>query len=89
MFRKLKKDRIVITTDKDKAMGYKRYCKDGAADALNMLAYAVARELQYMCRNTSKMKDAMREFEKGTLRMACELYHMREKVRAPKEEGHE
>ena len=85
MFRKLKKDRIVITTDKDKAMGYKRYCKDGAADALNMLAYAVARELQYMCRDTDAMKMAMREFEKGTLRIACELFNTRMKIKLPKE----
>lgn len=89
MFKKFKKDRIVITTKHDESMGYKRYCKSGAADALNMLAYATARELQYMCRNTSQMKDAIREFERGTLRIACELYNTREKVRAPKEEGHE
>lgn len=84
MFRK--KDKILITTGKDKAMGYKRYCKEGAADALNMLAYAVARELQYMCRDTDAMKKAMREFEKGTLRMACELFNTRMKIKVPKEE---
>ena len=89
MFKKFKKDRIVITTGKDQEMGYKRYCHEGAADALNMLAYAVARELQYLCRNTDKMKDAIREFEKGTLRIACELYNAREKIRVPKEERHE
>ena len=84
MFRK--KDKILITTGKDKAMGYKRYCKEGAADALNMLAYAVARELQYMCRDTDAMKMAIREFEKGTLRIACELFNTRMKIRTPKEE---
>jgi hypothetical protein len=89
IFKRFKKDRIVITTGKDKEMGYKRYCAAGAADALNMLAYAVARELQYMCRNTSQMKDAVREFEKGTLRIACELYNAREKIRVPKDPSEE
>ena len=86
MFKRFKKDRILITTGKDTKMGYKRYCKEGAYDALNMLAYAVARELQYVCRNTDKMKEALREFEKGTLRIACELYNGREKISIPKEE---
>ncbi len=85
MLKRFRKDRIVITTGKDKAMGYKRYCKEGAADALNMLAYAVAREMQYLCRNTDKMKEVIREFEKGTLRIACELYNAREKIQVPKE----
>ena len=75
-----KKDKIRITTDRSGKMGYKRYCKEGAADALNMLAYAVAREMQYMCRDTDKMKAGMREFEKGALRIACELYGNRPKV---------
>ena len=83
--KRFKKDRITITTGKNGKMGYKRYCREGAADALNMLAYAVAREMQYMCRNTDQMKVATREFAKGTLRMACELYSARVKVRVPDE----
>ena len=82
---RFRKDRIKITTGKKGEMGYQRYCKEGAADALNMLAYAVAREMQYMCRNTDQMKVATREFAKGTLRMACELYGARVKVRVPDE----
>ncbi len=83
--KRFKKDRITITTGKKGEMGYQRYCKEGAADALNMLAYAVARELQYMCRDTEAMKNAIRDFEKGTMRMACELYSARVKVRVPDE----
>ena len=80
MFKRFKKDRILITTDKDQKMGYKRFCKKGAYDALNMLSYGVAKELQYVCRNTDQMKEACRTFEKGTLRQACEIYNNRIKI---------
>jgi hypothetical protein len=68
-----KKDRILIITGAHEEMKYKRYCKNGAADALNMLSHAVARELQYFGRNEEQFNNVFQAFVKGTLMQAYEI----------------
>jgi len=70
--------RIRIKPSKYTKYGY-RYTRhaESSYEAMSMLSYAVAREMQYCCRNTSEMKEMIRDFEKGTLWLACDLYNDR------------
>ena len=83
MFKRLKEwinpQKVEIRLNNRDVYGYryKRYCDDGSLGAMSMLSYAVAKELQYICHGKDAKKTAMkpiiRDFEQGTLRLACDM----------------
>lgn len=76
---KRKPAKVVIRYDDDDHYGYsyQRHAPDGSIGAMSMLSYAVAKEMQYICHNSDdkkgKMKAIIKDFEKGTLRLACDM----------------
>ena len=86
MFQKIKEwvdrkkpQKIVITINPDDPYGLHEYrhLDDGSVGAINMLGYALAKELQYACHGCTdkktRMKAILDNFHKGTLRMACDM----------------
>lgn len=76
---------IILCDQTTDVIKYYRQIKEhGVAVSLSMLSKAVALDMQYFPRNsTDKIKAACKEFEKGTLRQACEIYS---KMNHPEEE---
>ena len=72
--------KLVIKLNSNDPYGYmekRHYPELGGFGAMSMLSYAVAKELQYICHGKDDKKTAMkaiiRDFEQGTLRLACDM----------------
>ena len=72
--------KLVIKLNPNDPYGYmekRHYPELGEFGAMSMLSYAVAREMQYAVHydkdKKTKMKELIRDFEQGTLRLACDM----------------